>query len=45
MRESDNRTLIAFEAVATVPNILQAKRLLGEPDYILRVVADVLFAA
>jgi DNA-binding Lrp family transcriptional regulator len=41
MRESDNRTLIAFEeAVADVPNIVQAQRLFGEPDYLLRVVAS-----
>ncbi len=41
MRESDNRTLIAFEeAVADVPNIIQAQRLFGEPDYLLRVVAS-----
>jgi DNA-binding Lrp family transcriptional regulator len=40
MRVSDNRTLVAFEdAVADVPNILQAQRLFGEPDYLLRVVA------
>lgn len=39
MRQSDNRTLVAFEdAVAGVPNVLQAQRLFGEPDYLLRVV-------
>ncbi len=41
MRESDNRTLVAFEdAVANVTNIIQAQRLFGEPDYLLRVVAS-----
>ncbi len=38
MRESDNRTLVAFEdAVANVTNIIQAQRLFGEPDYLLRI--------
>lgn len=39
MRQSDGPTLAAFEeAVADVPNILQAERLFGDPDYLLRVV-------
>ncbi len=41
MRQSDSRTMEEFEsAVADVPNVLQAQRLLGEPDYLLRVVAS-----
>lgn len=40
MHTSDRATLDAFEAaVAGVPHILQAQRLFGDPDYLLRVVA------
>jgi DNA-binding Lrp family transcriptional regulator len=38
MRQEDRETLLAFErAVADVPEILQAQRLFGDPDYLLRV--------
>ena len=38
MRQEDRDTLLAFEeAVAAVPNVLQAQRLFGDPDYLLRV--------
>lgn len=40
MRAADHGTLTAFEeAVAAVPNIIQAQRLFGDPDYLLRVVS------
>jgi DNA-binding Lrp family transcriptional regulator len=40
MRYEDRETVAAFEqAVADVPNVLQAQRLFGDPDYLLRVVA------
>ncbi len=40
MRQSDSVTLEKFEAaVAEVPNIVQAQRLFGDPDFLLRVVA------
>lgn len=39
MRYEDRETVAAFErAVAAVPNVLQAQRLFGDPDYLLRVV-------
>jgi DNA-binding Lrp family transcriptional regulator len=39
MRGADHTTLSDFdEAVAAMPSILQAQRLFGEPDYLLRVV-------
>ncbi|MEE1621669.1 Lrp/AsnC family transcriptional regulator [Zafaria sp. Z1313] len=39
MRDSIRDTLDAFEgAVAEIPNVLQAQRLFGNPDYLLRVV-------
>ncbi len=39
MRQEDRQTLIDFEtAVATVPNVLHAQRLFGDPDYLLRIV-------
>jgi len=38
MRQEDRATLLAFEeAVAAIPNVLQAQRLFGDPDYLLRV--------
>ncbi len=40
MRQSDSATLEQFEAgVAKVRNIVQAQRLFGDPDFLLRVVA------
>ena len=40
MHTSDRTTLDAFESAVTgVPHILQAQRLFGDPDYLLRVVA------
>lgn len=39
MREEDRDTLLGFEeAVARIPNVVQAQRLFGDPDYLLRVV-------
>ena len=40
MRAADGGTLDAFEAaVAAIPNVTQAQRLFGDPDYLLRVIA------
>jgi len=39
MRGADRETLDDFEAaVAAIPNVLQAQRLFGDPDYLLRVI-------
>jgi DNA-binding Lrp family transcriptional regulator len=39
MRQEDRDTLFAFEAaVAEIPNVVQAQRLFGDPDYLLRIV-------
>lgn len=39
MRQEDRETLLGFEAaVAGIPNVMQAERLFGDPDYLLRVV-------
>lgn len=39
MRQEDRDTLLAFEAaLAEVPNVVQAQRLFGDPDYLLRIV-------
>ncbi|WP_326715070.1 Lrp/AsnC family transcriptional regulator [Streptomyces sp. NBC_01474] len=39
MRYEDRETVAAFEkAVADIPNVLQAQRLFGDPDFLLRVV-------
>lgn len=39
MRQEDRETLLGFEeAVARVPEVVQAQRLFGDPDYLLRVV-------
>jgi DNA-binding Lrp family transcriptional regulator len=39
MRQEDRDTLLAFEeAVARIPHVVQAQRLFGDPDYLLRVV-------
>jgi DNA-binding Lrp family transcriptional regulator len=38
MKQADRDTLLAFEsAVARIPNVLQAQRLFGDPDYLLRI--------
>jgi DNA-binding Lrp family transcriptional regulator len=38
MRQEDRDTLLGFEeAVAAIPNVLQAQRLFGDPDYLIRV--------
>jgi DNA-binding Lrp family transcriptional regulator len=40
MRYEDRETVAAFERqVADVPNVFQAQRLFGDPDYLLRVIA------
>jgi DNA-binding Lrp family transcriptional regulator len=40
MRYEDRETVAAFEEqVADIPQVLQAQRLFGDPDYLLRVVA------
>lgn len=40
MRAADRDTVDAFEqAVTAVPHVLQAQRLFGDPDYLLRVIA------
>ncbi len=40
MRGADRETVDAFEqAVVAVPQVVQAQRLFGDPDYLLRVVA------
>ena len=39
MRQEDRDTLLGFEhAVAQIPNVVQAQRLFGDPDYLLRIV-------
>lgn len=39
MRQEDRDTLLGFEAaVARIPAVVQAQRLFGDPDYLLRVV-------
>lgn len=39
MRAADGGTLTAFEsAVRDIPNVTQAQRLFGDPDYLLRVI-------
>lgn len=41
MRASTSEVLATFEeSVARIPNVLHAQRLFGEPDYLLRVVAE-----
>ena len=45
MKQEDRDTLLGFEAaVATIPNVVQAQRLFGDPDYMLRVVTTDLAA-
>jgi DNA-binding Lrp family transcriptional regulator len=39
MRQEDRETLLGFEdVVARVPEVVQAQRLFGDPDYLLRIV-------
>lgn len=39
MRQEDRDTVVCFErALAEIPHVLDAQRLFGEPDYLLRVV-------
>jgi DNA-binding Lrp family transcriptional regulator len=39
MRREDRETLLAFEeGLVRIPNVVQAERLFGDPDYLLRVV-------
>ena len=39
MRREDRETLLAFEeGLVSIPNVVQAERLFGDPDYLLRVV-------
>jgi DNA-binding Lrp family transcriptional regulator len=39
MRQEDRETLLGFEAaLAAIPNVVQAQRLFGDPDYLLRIV-------
>lgn len=39
MRQEDRATLLGFEAaLADIPNVVQAQRLFGDPDYLVRVV-------
>jgi DNA-binding Lrp family transcriptional regulator len=39
MRQEDRDTLLGFEAALTaIPNVVQAQRLFGAPDYLLRIV-------
>ncbi|MFD9904283.1 Lrp/AsnC family transcriptional regulator [Streptomyces sp. NPDC059063] len=41
MRQEDRDTVAAFEeAVDGIPNVVQAQRLFGEPDYLLRIVSE-----
>jgi DNA-binding Lrp family transcriptional regulator len=38
MKQEDRATLLGFEeAAAAIPNVLQAQRLFGDPDYLIRV--------
>ncbi len=45
MRQEDRDTLLGFEAgVAAIPHVVQAQRLFGDPDYLLRIVTTDLAA-
>jgi DNA-binding Lrp family transcriptional regulator len=45
MRQEDQDTLVGFEAgLAAIPQVLQAERLFGDPDYLLRIVTSDLAA-
>jgi DNA-binding Lrp family transcriptional regulator len=40
LHQGDRSTVAAFEeAIASIPQVLQAQRLFGDPDYLLRVVS------
>ena len=45
MRNEDRDTLLGFEAgLVAIPSVLQAQRLFGDPDYLLRIVTTDLAA-
>lgn len=45
MRQEDRETLLGFEeGLAAIPHVVQAQRLFGDPDYLLRVVTTDLAA-
>jgi DNA-binding Lrp family transcriptional regulator len=45
MRREDRETLMSFEeGLASIPGVVQAERLFGDPDYLLRVVTTDLAA-
>jgi DNA-binding Lrp family transcriptional regulator len=45
MRQEDHDTLVSFEAgLAAIPHVVQAERLFGDPDYLLRIVTTDLAA-
>ena len=45
MRQEDRETLLSFEAgVAAIPEVIQAQRLFGDPDYLLRILTKDLAA-
>jgi DNA-binding Lrp family transcriptional regulator len=45
MRQEDRETLLGFEAgVAAIPQIVNAERLFGDPDYLLRILTTDLAA-
>lgn len=45
MRREDRDTLMGFEeGVAAIPHVIQAQRLFGDPDYLLRIVTTDLAA-
>ncbi len=45
MRQEDRETLLSFEeGVAAIPEVLQAERLFGDPDYLLRILTTDLAA-
>jgi DNA-binding Lrp family transcriptional regulator len=45
MRQEDHDTLVSFEAgLAAIPHVVQAERLFGDPDYLLRILTTDLAA-
>jgi DNA-binding Lrp family transcriptional regulator len=45
MRQEDRETLLSFEAgVTAIPEVIQAQRLFGDPDYLLRILTKDLAA-
>jgi DNA-binding Lrp family transcriptional regulator len=41
MRQEDRDTLLGFEAaLSRIPQVIQAQRLFGDPDYLLRIVTE-----